>query len=91
MYDVLECGHWLVGTGHAYDGPVPRRSVEEQRVALRELEEAASFAWRLGAVGAQGLAEYGLLIALVALLAVAGLLVLAPALDGLFSGLHTPV
>ena len=36
---------------------------------------------------AQGLVEYGLIIALVAVLAIAGLIIFGPAISGLLSGL----
>jgi pilus assembly protein Flp/PilA len=40
---------------------------------------------------AQGLVEYGLIIALVAVLAIAGLIVFGPAISGLLSGLGASV
>ena len=40
---------------------------------------------------AQGLVEYGLIIALVALVAIAGLIILGPAISAMFSGMQTSV
>ena len=40
---------------------------------------------------AQGLVEYGLIIALVALLAIAGLVILGPAISDMFSGMGASV
>ena len=40
---------------------------------------------------AQGLVEYGLIIALVALVAIAGLIILGPAIGTMFSGMQTSV
>ena len=42
-------------------------------------------------VPAQGLVEYGLIIALVALIAIAGLIILGPAISDLFSGMNASV
>jgi Flp pilus assembly pilin Flp len=47
--------------------------------------------WWPGQVDAQGLVEYALIIALVALIAIAGLIVMWPTLAALFSGMAASV
>jgi pilus assembly protein Flp/PilA len=47
--------------------------------------------YRATAERAQGLVEYGLIIALVALVAIAGLIILGPTISNLFSGMQASV
>jgi len=56
--------------------PYPKRSGKERTAAMWELRERA-----------QGLVEYGLIIALVAVLAIAGLIIFGPAVSSLLSKL----